>query len=455
MTRDRDLLNEFFLDSGSDEILNVYRWARARWASPWAVLAGVLMRVVANTEPCVQLPAVIGGRASLNLIVGFTGRSAGGKGITETVARLAYPSEVIERPAGSGEGIAQLFSTAAKDEGPAVTRAIFTSPEIDKISGLMARQGSILGAEMKALAMGELLGQQNARADTTRIVPAHSYRCCWSIGIQPGNAAPLIADVTGGGPQRIWWVPVEDRTITRADQCADPAPLDTRLPLWRADSAGVVEITYADPDIAEQIIETHILRQRGESSDPWAGHALLLRCKIAAALALLHKRTVVVSRDWHRAGTLLILSDRTRAMVQAVVGDATRQRNAAKALATADRDEIVGDRKLLRTRQAAERWLARDGELSGTELRRKVKADLRPYFDAAIAELAAEEVIEIKKVERGVRYRLRGEETRCTTSTPVSPHLADGGPEGHGVHQNGAGGELSAVRSAPGCTGQN
>ncbi|WP_062890926.1 hypothetical protein [Mycobacterium avium] len=82
--------NQFFLESGSDQLRKVYEWARARHVSPWAALFGVLLRVSAAVPPYVQLPGVIGDRASLNLLCAFVGRSGSGKGASAKVAALAW-----------------------------------------------------------------------------------------------------------------------------------------------------------------------------------------------------------------------------------------------------------------------------------------------------------------------------------------------------------------------------
>ena len=176
MTEISTSTDDFFLNSGSEPLETVYRWARAQSAAPWAVFFGVLLRVAASVPPTVQLPAVIGGRASLNLFCGFVSKSGGGKGITDHVARAVWPDDIVELPIGSGEGISEQF--ARRDPKSPNVPIIFTASEIDKIAGISSRAGSILLAELKAAAMGEPNGQANAKKDTSRIVRAHSYRKC-------------------------------------------------------------------------------------------------------------------------------------------------------------------------------------------------------------------------------------------------------------------------------------
>ena len=240
--------NEFF--DSTPELRTIYQWARARFAAPWAVFGAVLLRVAASTGPEVQLPGIIGDRASLNLLAAFVSPSGGGKGISDKVARLAWPSPIIERPIGSGEGIAALFAQPKKEGAERITRAIINVSEIDTLAGIASRQGSILLAQLKAMAMGELLGQSNASEATSRVVQPHTYRCCLSVGAQPGHTSVVFNDTTGGTPQRFLWFPTIDPDMPDPDQ-ADPEPLNTNLPTWARLSSDVVEVDYSGEVIRE------------------------------------------------------------------------------------------------------------------------------------------------------------------------------------------------------------
>lgn len=135
---DDDLTKKFFLESGSAQLEKIYLWARARYAAPWAVFFAVLIRVRANLDPNVQLPGIIGGRASLNLLCVFVSPSGGGKGISDKVGRLAWPTPILELPIGSGEGIDETFTLRGKEseDNQRITTAIFTCSEIDIFTGL-------------------------------------------------------------------------------------------------------------------------------------------------------------------------------------------------------------------------------------------------------------------------------------------------------------------------------
>ncbi|MED5802943.1 hypothetical protein VX037_18115 [Gordonia sp. Z-3] len=394
--------DEFF--STTEQLKTIRGWAHARYAAAWAVLVQVLLRVSASTEPNVQLPGVIGGRASLNLFGVFVSPSGGGKGISDKVARLAWPASIEERPSGSGEGIAATFMPPKREGVERITRAVISVPEIDTLAGQASRQGSTILGQLKAAAMGELIGQGNASEATTRIVQAHTYRLCMSIGAQPAHTGVIFDDTTGGTPQRMLWAMTIDPDMP-ADAPADPESLDTRLPIWTPDAHGVVEIAYGPAEIREQIIAAHIARQRGEA-DALDGHAMLTRCKVAATLAILHHRSVVSDLDWALSAKVMEYSNRTRDWVVAESKKVARQKVRDRAMARAAGDEIISDRRLDRAKAGILRWLERDGELSKRDLRPKLKADIRDQFTTALAELVADGLILERAVPNGSKYRL-------------------------------------------------
>ncbi|WP_276822171.1 hypothetical protein [Mycolicibacterium mageritense] len=394
--------DEFF--DATPELRTIYQWARARYAAPKGVLGSTMLRVAASTEPGLQLPGVIGGPASLNMAVVLVSQSGGGKGACDRTGAQAWPASIIERPIGSGEGIAATFMPPKKEGVTPVTRAILSVPEIDTLAGMAARQGNILLAQLKSALMGELLGQSNASEATTRIVQGHTYRCCLSIGAQPGHTGVLFNDASGGTPQRMIWLPTTDPDMP-ADQTPDPEPLNVDLPAW-ARQGGV--ITYGPPEIRETIIKAHLARQRGEG-DALDGHALLTRCKVAAVLAVLHHRSVVSELDWELSATVMKWSDSTRDWILEQARQAARAKVRERAIARAVGDEVYDNRLLEGVKRSILRTLERDGEQAGNVLRSRMgKRDRRDMFDQAIALLEHEGLVVSTAVERGTRYRLSG-----------------------------------------------
>lgn len=420
---------EFF--SATPELRTIYQWARARYAAPWAVFGAVLLRVAASTGPEVQLPGVIGGRASLNMMAIFVAASGGGKGISDATARLAWPVEIHEEGMGSGQGISDLFKQPKKPDAERITRAIFMVPEIDHLAALDAGQGNNTRATLKAGIMGERLGSKGASEPTSRIVPPHTYRLCISVAGQFGHCGVLLDDATGGTPQRGLWFPSTDPKMP-AERAADPDPLNTSLPSWARMSNDVVEIQYGPTEIPEQIIAAHLARQRGEG-DALDGHWMLTRCKVAAVLAILHHRMVVSELDWALSEVVMAISDRTRTQVIEHAKQADRAKVRDRAMSRAAGEQFISDHKLERAKKAILRWLERDGQLARHDLRRKLKADLRDHFDPAVAELADTGQIVATRDGSQERYSLGSEGTRVPEVHPPNPQLSDRVLEVHGV----------------------
>lgn len=389
-------MNESEFWSATDELKKIHQWARARYAAPWAVLGAVLLRVAASTGPHVQLPPVVGGHASLNLGAIFVGSSGGGKGISEKVARLAWPAGIVERPLGSGEGIAALFMPSKKEGAERVTRAILSVPEIDTLTGMAARQGSILLAQLKSALMGELIGQSNASEATTRVVQAHSYRCCLSIGAQPGHAAVILNDTSGGTPQRMLWFPTTDPTMPD-EPSPDPEPLNHRIPglLTRVHDGTeiVTEMIYGPAVIAQTIRAAQVAKGRGEVSE-LDGHAVLARCKVAAVLAIMDHRTVVSDLDWDLSEHVMQMSDRTRNGMIEHARQAARAKVHDRAQARAEGDKVYDDRRLEQVRRSILNFLETDGEHAEGKLRKRFgSAEKRLMVDAALPLLESEGLI--------------------------------------------------------------
>lgn len=394
--------DEFF--NATPELQIIRQWARARYAAEWAVFGGVLLRVAATTGPEVQLPGVIGGRASLNLLCAFVAPSGGGKGISDKVARLAWPAPIIERPIGSGEGIAATFVPPKKEGIEPITKAIINVPEIDTLAGIASRQGSILLAQLKSAAMGEQLGQANSSEATTRIVPPHTYRLCMSVGAQPAHTGVLFNDTTGGTPQRFLWFLTTDPDMP-ADVTPDPEPLNARLPFWRPEADGVIEIVYGPPEITEMIIGAHIARQRGQE-DALDGHAMLTRLKVAACLAILHHRGVVSELDWQLSGVVMEVSNRTRDWVVAESKKVDRQKVRDRAMVRAAGEEFIDERRLDVVKRRIVKVLSQGRTARRNIQSRMGKREYRELLDAALAELISSGVVSSVEVERGIQYEL-------------------------------------------------
>lgn len=378
---------------------HVRDYARAKQAAPWSTLGVVLARAVAATEPNIVLPALIGSHKSINLFVALVGTSGGGKGAsggagTDAVDFVDGNGETIWTdvlPIGSGEGIAKSFQSSRDDDRP--TRVLFNIDEVDTVGALGKRQGATLMPELRKVYSGEQLGFANAGKDTRKIVPAHGYRACVTVGVQPLKSEPLLADSDGGTPQRFLWLKVSDPNA-QEEESEPPRPKRVHIKSW---SGPRVEMDV--PDVAKIAIRRHRLAVlREEDVDPLDGHRMLTCLKVASALAIIEGRTEITEEDWHLAETLMRVSDRTRSEVQRIVAEQSRRSNRARAIAVAERDEIIGNHKFDRARDRILDWLGKEAA-ARTVLRRKLKEDIRPNYDAAVADLIDRGLIREREVD--------------------------------------------------------
>ena len=411
------LSEEFW--SGRDELKHIRDTARALGVGPESLLGNCLIRAVATIPPNIALPAIVGSRASLNMGIATVGRSGEGKGISTDCSRSTFRwPHVEEVPLGSGEGIARTFRPAGtKPEEPnTVISAILAAPEVDTIAALASRQGSTLTAELRKLWSGETLGFGNAGKETRCVVPAHTYRASFVLGVQDRRAGVLLDGADGGLPQRILWFPVADPGAP-LDRPKLPEPRRLTPPRWEKSDAGNVDLIVPERAVNEIRKHRHAVLTAQPDINPLDGHLLLSRLKVAVGLMALAGQSVVSDEDWALAAEVIELSNATRERCVRAIAEKARAANVGKALAAAERDEAISDKLHQRCREGIMRALARipDGkDIPANELRRSLKSDLRDCFDPAIVELLAENAIIAAQQGTGIRYRRSTVDHRST-----------------------------------------
>lgn len=371
--------------------------AQARMVGPKAVLAYALAEALATIPTYITLPPTVGGRGSLNACMAIVGPSGAGKGTAAVAARdgvvCDYPVGPVARvPLGTGEGIARTYRpVGTKPDDPSPTNsAIFTGEEIDTWAAIASRSGSTLSAEVRKMYSGEQLGFGNAGRDTRVIVPAHSYRAVVIVGVQPERSGPILDAADGGLTQRFFWVPASDPDAPEVPPEA-PEPFLVPSAEWHSEvsSGNMPDGVLPIPDVATEAIvraRRAVLREEPDA-DPLAAHALLTRLKVAAGLMALNGNCAISEDDWTLAGHLMEISDHTRQRCQRALAETSRRANTARALATAEREEIASERKLQRTRGAILRRLGVHQQQTKNQLRMGLKADVRDYLDPAISDL--------------------------------------------------------------------
>jgi hypothetical protein len=310
--------------------------------SPEALLGVFLVRLAGCIPPSVTLPAVVGGRGSLNLYCGLVGSSGAGKGAAIAASEELMPWANPWAFPGSGEGVLRLFVTKGSVKragGEAVqemiqhtTRAAMLVDEIDMLSALGKRQGANLLPVLRTAWSGGALGFGYADDLKRLSVPAHKYRLAMVVGAQPERCADLFADQDGGTPQRFIWVPLVDPGAPDTPP-EDPGPLQETLDL----TGSAIELTVPESVVTElRDLRRSILRT-GDTGGI-ASHTPYNRLKIAALVAIAERRIDLTPDDWDLAGHIQSLSDQTREEIQSTLKGAEMRRREARVKQRVEQD---------------------------------------------------------------------------------------------------------------------
>jgi hypothetical protein len=287
---------------------------------------------------------------------------------------------------------------------------LLTASEVDTLTALAERHGATLWPELRKAWMGQALGFAYADPAKRLPLPAHTYRLCLVVGVQPARGAAMLDDSDVGTPQRFLWLPATDPAAP------DVAPVAPEPRWWWLDSGPSRVRVSVCAEAREAVDRARLERLRGQG-DGDDGHALLARLKVGVALALLDGRVEVDAEDWQLAGQVLAVSDAIRAEVAEAVRAAHRQANQQRGEAEAARavvvDQVKEDhnaqrvaRAILRKLQEAGDWLAR------AKLRKAMNSRDRTYFDDALARLVDAGTVSVDLIpepgaQEGTRYRAR------------------------------------------------
>lgn len=376
------------------ELDHIHATARARLVGPWAVLGNVLMRAIAATGAGLHLPPLVGAAASLNTFVGVVAGSGGGKG-TSTGAAISgiefhnaggFTVDTPVFPLGSGEGIARTFMPPTGEDEQPITRAIFDVAEVDTLTQLAGRSGATVTSELRKAWSGESLGFANASADTKTRVPAHTYRLCLLVGIQPGRAAGLLNGTDGGMPQRFLWMPANDPGAALSTPPEAPGMHTVHLESFDP-AAGH---TMAVP----QKVRDKVSRARMDSltsplsSTSIGSHDDLCRLKVAGALAILNGRIDMNMDDWELSRIVMQISHDTREQVREIV-NATETREQEKRIdqrnqAMESADSSGAARHV--SRLITKGHITSEKRMTESEIRRRARSNYRDHIPTALAD---------------------------------------------------------------------
>lgn len=431
-------LHEFVPDLGETDwwdarpwLRHIHTFARSRMVSPYSLLAITLVRVCAQTPPWYQLPAIIGGRGSLNLFCALVGPSGAGKTAVTAASDELLPWADKWVHIGSGEGLAHTYATKVKAENPDqpgkyryvldqhTYRAAVIVDEIDTLTALGARQGATLMPTLRSAWSGSSFGFGYADPTKRLSLAPHSYRLGLVAGAQPTRCETLFDEADAGTPQRFVWAPLTDPGAPD-EPPENPGPLpEPTLPRVSRFDPQVIEV----PEVLRHAVlanRRHVVRT-GDTSG-LDGHALLNRVKIAAAVALIEGRGTVTDDDWELAGTIQTTSDQTRAWVQAQITAqrvaVSNQRAEGRAKEAVVVDHTVTDARTRRVAKAVTRIVAGAGDdgMPKGQVRKKLPSRDREDFEAGLD--LAEKAGWVESKERRnentgkpVTVLLKGEET--------------------------------------------
>lgn len=394
--------------------------ARAAACSPDALLVHALARSATFLHPCFKLPGVEQGLIGKQQTVDFLGcvvaETSGGKTLAAGIGELLVPAPDppsdgsdpmidFEQKVGSGEGIAEFFLVPElrededgklKPTGRRVVgkQALFMN--VDEGTGFTnqaARRGTTIISTLASAWSGESLGQLNANSETRRLVQGGRVRICAVINMQDSNGFKLYADdlESVGFTGRLLFATAHD---DEAPAVRPSWPGRLGFPVW---PGGISNKFFSyDPPIVDEIHSTrHAILTRKMQIDRRQSQYLLLRCKVAALLAMWEDRMTVTVSDWALATDVIGASARVLSHLDLV--RSLTLHDLAVTTATSrkvvDREaEDNADRRFVATKVVElRRYIPAEG-IAPSKLRKRLKSTQRDLWNAIFERALADGV---------------------------------------------------------------
>ncbi|MFZ2177789.1 MAG: hypothetical protein WAW17_27940, partial [Rhodococcus sp. (in: high G+C Gram-positive bacteria)] len=382
---------------------HIRQFAYSRRVSPYALLGAAIAYRLAELPPNHQLPPLVGGHGSLNIMVGLVAESGGGKSAAKSAARELVGTSVFTTEPGSGESLAHLFMRREGNKPPVWERRSVLAwwDEITTLKGTSGRNGSTMLSKLCTAFVGEELGASHVDKAKSLPLGDHSYRLCVLAGVQQSQSHVLLAEKGQGLPQRFLWLPATDARMPerRPD---DPGYLP---------GLGVLDARQDDPTllgarvvvpvagVAERAVDAEQLRKaRGDISDSLDSHALFVQLKVAAGLSLLEPDVYeprVSEETWALADHLMAVSRETRGLMVARLRENRRAEAVEAGEFEADRES--GKTAALGRHDRLRNWVHRKLEAKGAmtlgDLKRSAQSIDRPYVAEAVASLVSDGLV--------------------------------------------------------------
>ncbi len=339
--------------------------ARARRASPDAVLGAYLALKSSQIPAGVTVDTTLGTPQTPGLFAVLVGPSGTGKSVGHSLAQdLCSGPRIAALGLSTGQGLVEAFWGKRRVMDPADPEvkptdkrvrtsgnAYFYLDEGKALMGQAADGRSITGPVLRAAWSGGDVGQHNASEDLRRQLDRHTYSLGFTMGLQLGVAAQLLADTDTGMAQRFLWFSTLDPDMP--DERPDVGPFASVLvhPVhpdhalvvreWIIDGVQIEPARSAPITVSLAIVaelEARLLAAHRDGldaeRDELDSHEVVNRLKLAGVLAYLDGSNVVTDEVWSLASTLYDTS--------AAVRDAVLERNQLAALA--ERDQLALER---------------------------------------------------------------------------------------------------------------
>lgn len=400
------------------------------------VLFATLARLSAMVSPKLTFDSGVK-VGSLNLFAAVVGPSGAGKSTGASTAAELIPTPPHLRqqpghdpfrdglPVGSGEGLAEAYmgiiergtgqvkrngeEKTEKVRGQVREHVFVYVDEGEALTRMTERSGSTIGPILRSGWGGEVLGQANARAETTRILPARSYALGVLMGFQRHTCQTLLADATAGTPQRFIWCSAIDPTIPDV-QPEHPGSL--HVPLTDSTGAPLTGRIEFYASIRALLWQRKIDGGRGTVTvEELDSHRPLTLCKVSALLSVLDGRMKVTEDDWALAEEIWRVSSAVR---DEVVAYGRRERAREQWVKDVrQREQLVQvaaetgqlPTKLGRLADLIAAHVGDDGALTDGAARQRLASRDRHLYNAAV-DLAVDRGA-VRRVEGGICRPLR------------------------------------------------
>jgi hypothetical protein len=404
-------------------------WSMSR--SGDVALFGVMTRVASLVSHNLYFDAGVG-RGSLNLYAAVVGRSGAGKSSGVKIAKdlipvprpLQHEQEWLPSPylsigMGTGEGLIEAYyGEVVMETGDADPKGKPKKEKVRKqvrhnvfcyvdegaqIIKQMERVGSTAGAIIRTMWGGEAAGQQNAQSASTRYIREDSYSLGLLIGFQQSTALPFLsgAESNMGTPQRFLWGGIYDPALPHPDalpvhpgelkiDLAQPWSPSAALGPRRELRAGAIHFPAS---VRAQMLIDQGNRTRGmdRDADPLNAHEPLMRCKVAAILAIIDNRFEVNQEDWDLArivwNTNCAVRDGLIAYAKAQSAaeeDARTAAHISRQIRTQEATQAAEGENHERVGRHIARLVHSSGRATRGEVKRLLRSGDRPAFDQAL-----------------------------------------------------------------------